>query len=182
MRGLLLTHGPAPGPPAGSSTDRGLRWPQAMVLLAVLGAVLLVAGPAAAHGDLVYGSPGPGDYVAPGVTVLRLEMSTVKKDAPVYIAILDAKDDPLWVGSAAVVWGGDDKVVCAQVEPMEPGVHAVEYTAIATDGHRLGGRYLFEVAKTATEPTDRVEPGACAGADLGEPGEAQTPGRDELRQ
>ena len=137
------------------------------LLVGLLVPTALVAGPAAAHGDLVDGSPGPGDTVAPRTSVLRLDLSDLDPDAPQALALTDEDGAPLAVGEPTVVGAG---TLCARSEPLRPGVVTLEYAGMATDGHRVGGRYAFEVAAPGARPA----PGACADVDLARPGEART--------
>lgn len=129
--------------------------------------VLVGATAASAHGDLLEGSPGPGDQVQPGGTVLRLEFADVDGDRPAHVALLDAAGDPLAVGDAISTAKG---TVCARSEPLTPGVRTIEYSATSTDGHQLTSRYQFEVSRNGT----RTRPQACAGLELAAPGEART--------
>lgn len=138
-----------------------------LLILTLLAALAAAASPASAHGDLVEGSPGPGDDVAAQTALLRLDVSALDPDAPVAVALSDEDGEPVAVGTAAVV---DGNTLCARSSPLDPGVLTLEYAAVADDGHRVGGRYAFEVS-TDGEP---VAPGVCEGADLAEPGEART--------
>ena len=137
------------------------------LVVGLLAPTALIVGPAAAHGDLVDGSPGPGDTVAMRTSVLRLELSDLDPDSPVAVALVDEDGDPLAVGEPSVV---DRTTVCARSASLTAGVVTLEYAGRAPDGHRVGGRYAFEVGAPAANP----EPGVCAGVDLARPGEART--------
>ncbi len=159
MRRLLLTSRPAGRP-------RRATRPVA-VLLAPLVLVLALAAPASAHGDLVDGSPGPGDDVGAGATTVRLEFTALDPDAVPLVAVLDEAGDPLAVGDATAA---DPRTVCAATAPLTAGVHTIEYSVVGEDGHRKTGRYQFQVSAEGAE----VEPGSCAGLDLAPAEEART--------
>ena len=140
----------------------------AIVLTALLGgAALALAGPASAHGDLETASPGPGDDVSAGSTVVTLQMPEVDQDAEPLVALTDAAGDPVAVGSAVAVSG--DRV-CARTDPLTEGVNTLEYAVLSTDGDRATGRYQFEVSAEG----EQVSAPECAEATLSAPGEAET--------
>lgn len=134
---------------------------------ALLVATATWSAPAGAHGDLEQASPGPGDSVAPGTAVLGLTFSQVNRRGGHYLALLDAEERPLPVGAAVAV---SASTVCAASAPLREGVHTLEYSVSDDDGHPITGRYTFEVVAGG----DATTPGACAEADLPEPGQAQT--------
>lgn len=144
MRRLLLTFAPA--------------------LLVLL---VLVPAPALAHGDLVEGSPGPGDDVAVGTDVLRLQFTDLDPDSRPMIAVTDAVGDPVAVGEAAL---GASDIICASSAPLPAGVLTISYSVLSDDGDRQEGSYTFEVSAEGAA----AEPGACDPADLAAPGEART--------
>lgn len=127
----------------------------------------LFAAPASAHGDLVDGSPGPGDSVTPGVSMVQLEFKALDADRPALIAILGPDEKPIPVGQARIQ---QDAFVCAKSDALEPGVHTIEYSVSATDGHLLASRFSFEVSSTGTAPATTV----CDASTLADPGQAQT--------
>ena len=137
------------------------------LVVLLVGSTVVLAGPAAAHGALVDGSPGPGDEVAPRTSVIRLDFASVGESGPAYVALRDAADRPVAVGAARVV---GDRTVCARSSALVPGVHTLDYSVVSGDGHRLSGRYRFEV----TSPARAADPGSCAGVDLARPGAAET--------
>ena len=140
----------------------------ALLLAALLGgATLALAGPASAHGDLETASPGPGDDVAPGSTVVTLQLPEVDEDAEPLVAITDDDDEPVAVGTAVAVSG--DRV-CARTDPLTEGVHTLEYAVLSTDGDRATGRYQFEVS-SGGDPASAPQ---CDGAGLAAPGQAET--------
>ncbi len=140
----------------------------AVVLAALLGgAGLALAGPAAAHGDLESASPGPGDDVAPGSTVVTLQLPEVDQDAEPLVAITDPAGDPVAVGTAVAV--SEDRV-CAETDPLSVGVHTLDYTVLSTDGDRATGRFQFEVSTGG----DQVSAPECDEASLAAPGAAET--------
>jgi len=139
------------------------------LLATILTACTLAAVPASAHGDLVDGSPGPGDDVAVGTTVLRLEFTALDTGGTPLVAMRGPSGDLLPVGEATY---GEKGTVCALTAPLEAGVHELTYSVISDDGDRQTGTYSFEVSETGA-PSD---PGACASPALEEPGpeDAQT--------
>ncbi len=142
----------------------------AVVLAGLLGgAGLALAGPAAAHGDLESASPGPGDDVTPGSTVVTLQMPLVDQDATPLVAITDPAGDPVAVGTAVAVSG---ERVCAETAPLTAGVHTLDYTVPSTDGDRATGRYQFEVSAGGGQ----VSAPECDEARLSAPEEAETLG------
>ena len=119
------------------------------------------ATPALAHGGLQDGSPGPGDTVGAGSSVVRLEFLDLAPDQPAFVSVLGPDVEPRRVGEAVVV---DGNTVCARTEPLAAGVHTLQYSvADATDGREIRN-YQFEVTETGS-PT---EAGACSGAELPE--------------
>lgn len=139
-----------------------------LTLVAAVGLVAWPAAPASAHGDLVEGSPGPGDEVAAGSTLLRMEFDGIAEDGRAFAAVLTEDGTPVRVGDAEVL---DASVMCARTEPLDPGVYTVEYLLDAADGHDFTGRYRFEVLARGGS---RVESGGCADARLGQATEART--------
>lgn len=138
--------------------------------LALLGLTALLgpaAAPASAHGELVDGSPGPGDDVAVGTTSVRIDFTALDPDQVPLVAVLGTDDEPVAVGEAELA---DDRTICAVSAPLEAGVHTLEYSVLSDDGDRQRSRYTFEVSDAG----DPAEPGACDTLALSEPGEAQT--------
>lgn len=111
--------------------------------------------------------PGPGGSVAPGTAVLGLTFGEINRRGGHFVALLDDEERPLPVGAARAVSGS---TVCAASAPLREGVHTLEYSVTDDDGHPITGRYTFEVLAGG----DAAAPAACAGADLAEPGAAQT--------
>ncbi|WP_323793116.1 copper resistance CopC family protein [Nocardioides sp.] len=129
--------------------------------------LVLVPGPALAHGDLVDGSPGPGDDVAVGTDVLRLEFTDLDPDGRPLVAVRDAAGDPVAVGTASF---GDDATICARSAPLEPGVTTIDYAVLSEDGDRQEGSYTFEVSEGGA----LAQAGVCDAVDLAAPGEPKT--------
>ncbi len=153
MRRLLLTLAP-------------LRAGAALVALALV-LLVLVPAPALAHGDLVEGFPGPGDDVAVGTDVLRLQFTDLDPEGRPMVAVTDAAGDPVAVGEASL---GAPDTICARSAPLPAGVTTIDYSVLSDDGDRQEGSYTFEVSAEGAA----TEPGVCHPADLAAPGEART--------
>lgn len=78
------------------------------------------------------------------------------------MVLLDEQDRALATGEAVTV---DSTTVCAAVDPMAAGVHAVEYSLTADDGHVVLGRYPFEVLPDAADATVAIVRSRRAGAE-----------------
>lgn len=144
------------------------RTPRLVAALALACALLAWSvGPAAAHGDLVDGSPGPGDDVEVGSTSVRLAFTALNPGTVPLVAILGPDGDAVAVGAASLA---DEQTICATSAPLVAGVHTLEYSVLSDDGDRQTGRYTFAVSATGT-PADLQD---CAGRDLAEPGRAMT--------
>lgn len=155
---------------------RLLRAPLATLLTTLfLGVVMgLLAPGALAHGDLVDGTPGPGDSLAPGGEVVALEFDELAEDGRTLIAILDAGGEPIAVGAAQTT--ADARVVCASTSPLESGVHTLEYSVTSNDGDLIRGKYSFEVNAEgdSADSADSDITAACTDLSLDPAGEAQT--------
>lgn len=121
---------------------------RALASAVLAGAVAAVAAsaPAQAHTDLEHASPGPGEQVAPGVSVIALTFSGELAEGG-RVTVTGPAEAPLPAGQPVRV---DGDTLCMAVEPLAAGVHAVEYETVFGDGHPISGRYLFEVVAGGT--------------------------------
>lgn len=141
----------------------------------IIGVMAFVLAPAAlAHGDLVDGSPGPGDALAPGSERVALAFDELAQDGRALVAVLDADGDPIAVGPAQTT--ADARAVCAATAPLETGVHTLEYSVTSNDGDLIRGKYTFEIAVDGDpqDTADNDDLAACSDLTLAPPGEAQT--------
>ncbi|MGA8847955.1 MAG: copper resistance protein CopC [Nocardioides sp.] len=142
-------------------------------LALVCGLVLLSTSPASAHGDLLEGSPGPGDEVAIGTTSVRLVFTALDPDSVPSVAIIDPDGEQVALGSPALA---DDQTICATSAPLADGIHTLAYSVSSADGDRQTSMYAFAVSSTGSA----AQPGICA--DLAaEPGQASTVGEGDAR-
>ncbi|WJK36310.1 copper resistance CopC family protein [Solwaraspora sp. WMMA2065] len=129
-------------------------------------AAVTFAAPAWAHTELVSAAPGPGDEVAPGVATIALTFGPLSGTGERRITVTGPDDTAVAVGEAVVV---NAKTLCAAVDPLTTGVHALDYQATSADGHAISGKFYFEVVAGGT---DSADPAECARAVLPAPGAA----------
>ncbi|WFE20513.1 copper resistance protein CopC [Solwaraspora sp. WMMD937] len=132
-------------------------------------AAVTFAAPAQAHTELVSAAPGPGDEVAPGVATIALTFGPLSGTGERRITVTGPDDTAVAVGEAVVV---NAKTLCAAVDPLTTGVHALDYQATSADGHAISGKFYFEVVAGGT---DSADPADCARAVLPAPGAAAEP-------
>lgn len=130
----------------------------------MLALLLVSAGwwtaPALAHSPLEEASPGPGDTVRTGATVVALTFGSDLSPTGVNsISMQGPQGVALQVGTATVVQG---TMLCARTEPLPEGEITLTYRATSADGHPVQGRYTFTAAPDGAE----VRAGACADARL----------------
>ncbi|WBB99821.1 copper resistance protein CopC [Solwaraspora sp. WMMA2080] len=133
-------------------------------------AAVTFAAPAQAHTELVSAAPGPGDEVAPGVATIALTFGPLSGTGERRITVTGPDDTAVAVGEAVVV---NAKTLCATVDPLTTGVHALAYEATSADGHAINGKFYFEVVEGGT---DSADPGDCARAVLPAPDAAAPAG------
>ncbi len=139
----------------------------ASALASAGGLVILSRASASAHGDLVDGSPGPGDDIAVGTTSVRLDVTALDPDTMPLVAILDPAGNPVAVGTASL---SDEQTLRATSAPLSAGVHTLDYSVLSDDGDRQNGEFTVAVSSSGLA----VEPQDCADPRLAEPGEART--------
>ncbi|MFV2085556.1 copper resistance CopC family protein [Micromonospora sp. LOL_021] len=132
-------------------------------------AAVAFAAPAWAHTELVSAAPGPGDEVAPGVETIALTFGPLSGTGDRRITVTGPDDAAVAVGEAVVV---NAKTLCATVDPLTTGVHALTYQATSADGHEITGTFYFEVVDGGS---DGADPTDCARAVLPAPGTATEP-------
>ncbi|GGK95781.1 copper resistance CopC family protein [Mangrovihabitans endophyticus] len=136
----------------------------------VCAGTLAMPAPAQAHSSLLAATPGPGDKVAPGVSVVALTFHPLSgAGAPPRITVTGPDERAVPAGDTVLV---NAATLCASVRPLTAGVHAIAYRATSADGDPVSGKFLFEVTPGGTTP-DVPEP--CAAAVLPSPGPAPAP-------
>jgi copper resistance protein C len=115
-------------------------------------ALALAAGPAFAHAKLLSEAPAAEDAAtaeatgAP-VTELRLNFSESLNVAFTKAAVADA-DGKVVDGATLSLDPKDDKIlVVTFAVPLAKGEYTVDWTAVATDGHKTKGSYKINVAQ-----------------------------------
>lgn len=148
-------------------------------LVAALTALLVVAGPAAAHDQLIGTDPADGAVLTAPPTQLVLTFSA----------------EPLAIGGAAVVVTGPDGADWSDGAPviagttltqalrpgMPAGGYGVAWQSPSSDGHVLDGTFTFtlEAATPAAEPTSPASPSTAPTEPAAEPTPTATSATDD---
>jgi methionine-rich copper-binding protein CopC len=130
-------------------------------------ALLLVAGPASAHDQLLSSDPKDGATLDESPTSITLTFSSAPLDTGIEIALV-GPDGTTAQGEDIQV---DDEVVTAQLaDGLPAGAYEVAWHVVSSDGHPIDGEFSYVVegeAEPSDEPT--VEPTAEATAGVAAP-------------
>lgn len=139
---------------------------------AILAGVLLalsIAGPAAAHADLVTSSPEDGAVLGTPPTTITLTFSEGLDAGKSSFKLLGAGIFAIGGTGKAAEDGADVMTLGALVQdgrPLGPGVYQVQWTSVAGDGDVLRGTITFTVAEPTPAPATptlaSTEPSAMA--------------------
>jgi copper transport protein len=137
-----------------------------LVMIAIaIASVVLVAGPAAAHLDLVSTTPSDGAVKTKPVTDVQLEFSVAGKPAGDGIQIIDRSGSqvPADVTSpdGGITW------VATPSEPLPGGKYGVKWSVASPDAHPKTGAFRFSVElAAASERGLSAGAGAVAGTEV----------------
>lgn len=140
----------------------------ALLVSATMGLTITAAH---AHGNLVDGSPGPGDALGTGGEQIALRFDELAENGRALIAVVDAADEPVPVGAAQTT--ANAEAVCASIAPLREGIYTLEYSVTSNDGDLIRGKYSFEITADG-DPPDNDITATCSDLTLDPPGEAQT--------
>lgn len=123
------------------------------IRLAVLSALLVVAGAGAAsgHAKMVTSVPNDGATVAAGLSEIQLDFSKPMRLTVVRVMFAkDQRDIPL-KGPLPTAFVKSAKLA---LEPLPAGAYEVSWTAVADDGHVMNGGFKFSAGEAkAAQPT-----------------------------
>jgi methionine-rich copper-binding protein CopC len=112
-------------------------------------ALLLVAGPASAHDQLLSSDPKDGATLDEHPASISLTFSSAPLDTGIEV-VLAGPDGVTTQGQDIQV---DDKVVTAQLaDDLPAGRYDVAWHVVSSDGHPIDGEFSYEV-EAAAEPT-----------------------------
>ncbi|WP_020015630.1 copper resistance CopC family protein [Promicromonospora sukumoe] len=143
-------------------------------------ALLLVAGPASAHDQLLSSDPKDGAKLDEQPTSIGLTFSSAPLDTGIEV-VLVGPDGTTTKGEDIQV---DDKVVTAQLpEDLPAGEYDVAWHVVSSDGHPIDGEFTYVVEgepepteEPTAEPSDEPEMSTQEAAPVQEPAdEASTP-------
>jgi copper resistance protein C len=124
-------------------------------------ALLLVAGPASAHDQLLSSDPEDGATLDEQPTSISLTFSAAPLDTGIEVALV-GPDGTTAQGYDIQV---TDEVVTAQLAPdLPPGKYDVAWHVVSSDGHPIEGELTYVVEGEA-EPTDTAQPDEAQPAD-----------------
>jgi copper transport protein len=119
------------------------RFWRALALAGLAG--LALAGPAAAHAQLISSSPGAGEVVAEPPTELRLVFSEPVDPAFAGVDLLDADGATVALGIGAPD-AADQRLFVAPLPPLGEGLYTANWQVLsAADGHVTNGFVTFGV-------------------------------------
>lgn len=143
------------------------------VLLAVLLAVLVPAGPALAHTRLAASLPAPGTEVPPDLAEVVLSFTGEVRGELSAVAL--TRPDGTAAGAGPLTVRGRD-VVQPVRSPLGAGAWTVAYRVLARDGHPVTGTVEFSVAEPA--PGAGGPPSDAPSTDVPQPPGAPAPVTD----
>jgi copper transport protein len=134
-----------------------------LLLLALAGwllAAVVVAGPAAAHAELVSTTPADGAQVESAPSAVTLEFTEPVSIGAGYVRVLDGEGDRADTGTPEVV---DSTVVLPLRDDLPDSGYLVTYRVISADSHPVSGAFGFVVGDA--EPVDAALADAAADTD-----------------
>lgn len=129
--------------------NSGLRgWAKIATVAVIAGFVLLVgAGPAEAHAELLRTEPASGAELVSAPRVIRLGFSESVTVVPGGVRLIDQTGKRVEIGSSHV----DHNDVVASVPRIPPGAYVLTWRVVSDDGHPVRGAFTFRVARTGSQ-------------------------------
>ena len=125
--------------------------------------LLVAAGTATAHSQLVSSSPGAGQVVATSPTQIRLVFSEPIEGRYTSLDLLDGTGKQLLGGVGSVDPADPNALIVQVVDPLPSGVYSINWRAVsASDGHSTNGFLSFGVGD-ASLPAGVGQTGAAEG-------------------
>ena len=119
-----------------------------VVFVLLLLAPALAAAPAGAHAEIRESDPARDGVAPTGTDEISMTFLAFDPEGPVTIDIHGPDGGHVEVGDVEV--SARDSVVTVPVEPLEEGVHAVEWSVLADDGDgQTAGSFTFTVEPAA---------------------------------
>lgn len=148
----------------------------ATAMVAALGAVVLTAGPAAAHASLIRSSPVDGSALARAPRSVSLTFDENVR-MPSVIVVTDDHGASVTEGKTSVV----DKVASTRVRIVSSGTFTVAYRVLSADGHPVTGRIVFTVGAGGGGVVSGDGQSAVEHVHSGQPAENSSSGRVPTR-
>ena len=119
-----------------------MRYFDPIPIAAIVAAVTLAAGPAAAHARLVSSTPAANATVAPTRTV---SLTFSERTVPAFSGfdIINAAGENVAVRTSVAEDG--KTLTGALARPLAAGTYRVDWRIASSDGHRMTGSYTFSV-------------------------------------
>ncbi len=105
-------------------------------------ALFMASQAAFAHSHPVTMTPAANATVAPPANVI-IHFSEELEPKFSKVTVADAAGHPVNKGPSVV--GADAKTMTVPLPDLKPGVYTVNWVTVATDSHRLTGKYKFTV-------------------------------------
>ncbi|MBX9246085.1 copper resistance protein CopC [Actinotalea ferrariae] len=148
---------------------------RAVTALVALVALFVVAGPAAAHDQLLGSDPADGAALTAAPTQVVLTFSAEPLAIGGAAVVVTGPDGADWSDGAPVIAG--TTVTQALRAGMPAGAYAVAWQAPSSDGHVLDGTFSFSLeAAPAVEPTPAPSPSEAPTEPAPEPTPTATSG------
>jgi hypothetical protein len=125
-------------------------------LAGAVAVLLLCAGLAAAHNELIGSIPENGSSVATTPDIVELAFDQPVQREFDQLAVLDEDDGHHEEGEVEIVGGR----VRQQVSELEPGMYRITYRIVSADGHPVTGAVTFTVSSDGPSPTAAPQPSA----------------------
>jgi methionine-rich copper-binding protein CopC len=145
-------------------------------------ALLLVAGPASAHDQLLSSDPKDGAKLDEHPSSISLTFSAAPLDTGIEVALI-GPDGVTAQGQDIQV---DDAVVTARLaDDLPPGRYDVAWHVVSSDGHPIDGEFSYTVegaAEPSASPSDELTEEPEMSTQEAEPTDAATPADDGAEQ
>jgi copper transport protein len=130
------------------------------VLLVVLGALWVGAGPASAHGGLVESDPDDGSVVARAPSRVTLTFDGRVQLTAREVVVSDSGGLP--VGSSTSTDGPEVVVTLTDPAALADGTYTVAWSVLSDDGHPQSGALRFSIGFASPTVTPPPTPGASS--------------------